>query len=286
MTSQSGNGSGHKGGFAGLVHNALEAKRQSGQDEELQVNKAPSKGLPSTGLKKNTAEWQQSNGKANGQGKGDRPSSSRQTSSSSIPSDADGEEDPRTDEDRTRDQEGPLGRGPGRHEPELKVNGGSIHDSPVEEKDMPSIPAPRGSAGDGRATPAPPEYFQDQAREDIPDRDTDGGKDGESHGTDGTGNGNENGIDPEERVVSRNDKKIAKRFTDETGHYPEGLLPVKDEAPPGSQNEIELHSRTPLIHVSQPSIIQLYVVGESLMGSTIELKMILDEGSKMDRYSK
>jgi hypothetical protein len=197
-------------------------------------------------LKKNTQEWQEQNasgkGTPNGRDGGERPSSSRQTSSSSIPSDADGEEDKRTKDERTRDQEGPLGRGPGKHEPEIKLNGGSVYDSPdeEEEREMPTIPAPRGSAGDGTATPVPPEYFQDQTKEDIPDRKEQGEGDR---------------VSPEERVVPRTDKKVAKRFTDEMGHYPEGLLPVKGENPPGSQNEIVLNSRTPLIHVS-PSLSQ------------------------------
>lgn len=236
-----------RGGFAGLVKNALEHKHQH-ENEQPEVDKAPSKGLPSTGLKKNTLEWQESNGSGKGTPDGEtRPSSSRQTSSSSIPSNAGGSQDERSGRERRRDQEGALGRGPGGHEPEIRVNGGDIYDSPGEEKDMPSIPAPRGSAGDGRATPAPPEYFQDQAREDIPDRSEEKGK-GKSRRDDT--DDSSNGINPEERVVSRNDKRIAKRFTDEAGHYPEGLLAVKDEAPPGSQNAIVLNSRTPVIHVS------------------------------------
>jgi hypothetical protein len=236
-------------GFAGLVKNALDHKHEN-EDQQAEVDKAPSKGLPSTGLKKNTLEWQESNGSGKGTPDGEtRPSgSSRQSSSSSIPSNAGGSNDERSNRERRRDQEGALGRGPGRHEPEIRVNGGSIHDSPVEEKDIPSIPAPRGSAGDGRATPVPPEYFQDQTREDIPDRSEEKGK-GKSR-RDST-DSDSNGINPEERIVSRNDKRIAKRFTDEAGHYPEGLLPVKDEAPPGSQNAIVLNSRTPVIHVSR-----------------------------------
>jgi len=247
-------------GFANLVKNALEHKHENGSQHE--VNKAPSKGLPATGLKKNTEEWQEQNGGSKGKGKGDRPSSSRQTSSSSIPSDADGETDERSPRERNRDQEGPLGRGPGKHEPEIKVNGGSIHDSP-EEETVPSVPAPRGSAGDGTATPAPPEYFQDQTKEGIPDRyfgsSEDKGREtdnvSKAEGKSGEGKGKERdetpeGIDPEEHVIPRTDKKIAKRFTDEAGHYPEGLQPVKDEAPPGSQNAIILNSRTPLINVS------------------------------------
>jgi hypothetical protein len=235
--------SGNKSGFAGLVRNALDQKRNSGQDEQLEVNKGPSKGLPSTGLKKNTLEWQESNGSGKGTPKDDkRPSSSRQTSSSSIPSDADGDDDSRTDAERNRDQEGPLGRGPGQHEKEIKANGDNVYDSP-EEDDMPSIPAPRGSVGDGAATPAPPGYFQERTKKNLPDNR------GEEEGKEDKSNGS-NGIDPEERVLSRNDKKVSKRFTDEAGHYPEGLPQVKDEAPPGSQNEIVLNSRAPVIHVS------------------------------------
>lgn len=250
----------NNGGFAGLVKNALEHKHQNGS--EPQINKAPSKGLPATGLKKNTAEWQEQNGCIKGKGKGGMPSRSRQSSSSSIPSDADGSEDERSPRERQRDQEGPLGRGPGQHEPELRVNGGSIHDSPEDEK-APSVPAPRGSAGDGKATPAPPEYFQDQTREGIPDKFfgssedkgrevrnvVNGGGKGKGKARDDT----PDGIDPEERVVPRTDKKIAKRFTDEAGNYPEGLQEVKDEAPPGSQNAIVLNSRTPNINVRRQS---------------------------------
>jgi hypothetical protein len=245
---QSGQSNGG-GGFAGLVKNALEHKHeQTGEDEE-KVRKAPSKGLPSTGLKKNTLEWKERNGREGSkENEDDRPSTSRQTSSSSIPSDAAGEEDERSGRERRRDQEGPLGKGPGRHEPQIKLNGGDLYDSPVEEKDMPSIPAPRGSAGDGSATPVPPEYFQDQAKEDIPEGGHGSSGKGKEKG-DSTGRP-QNGIDPEEHTLSRNESKIAKRFTDEAGHYPEGLLATKDEAPPGSQNTINLKSRTPLIHVS------------------------------------
>lgn len=246
----------HNGGFAGLVKNALEHKHQNGSEHE--INKAPSKGLPATGLKKYTAEWQEQNGGHKGKGKGGMSSRSRQSSSSSIPSDADGEDDERSPRERQRDQEGPLGRGPGQHEPEIKVNGGSIYDSPEDEK-APSVPAPRGSAGDGRATPAPPDYFQDQTREGIPDRffgsSEDKGRDAGNVANGGDkGKGKErddspDGIDPEERVIPRTDKKIAKRLTDEAGHYPDGLQPVKDEAPPGSQNAIVLNSRIPNINV-------------------------------------
>lgn len=246
----------HNGGFAGLVKNALELKHQNGSEHE--INKAPSKGLPSTGLKKNTEEWQEQNGGMKGKGKGGKPLGSRQSSSSSIPSDADGSTDERSPRERQRDQEGPLGRGPGKHEPEIRVNGGSIHDSP-ENETAPSVPAPRGSAGDGSATPAPPEYFQDQTKEAIPDRffgssEDKGRESGNVLGGVGKGKGKEreissNEIDPEERVTPRTDRKIAKKYTDEAGHYPEGLQPVKDEAPPGSQNAIVLNSRTPLINV-------------------------------------
>jgi len=246
----------NNGGFAGLVRNALDHKHQNGS--EPQIDKAPSKGLPATGLKKNTEEWQEQHRGTEGKGKGGMSSRSRQSSSSSIPSDADGDEDERSPRERQRDQEGPLGRGPGKHEPELRVNGGSIHDSP-EGEHAPSVPAPRGSAGDGKATPAPPEYFQDQTREGIPDRffgsSEDKGREARNAVNGGDkGKGKERDdaqedIDPEERVVPRTDKKIAKRFTDEAGHYPEGLQPVKDEVPPGSQNAIVLNSRTPNINV-------------------------------------
>jgi hypothetical protein len=252
------------GGFAGLVKNALEHKHQNGSQHE--INKAPSKGLPSTGLKKNTEEWQEANGGMKGKGKGGRPSGSRQTSSSSIPSDADGQEDERSPRERQRDQEGALGRGPGGHEREVKLNGGSVYDSP-EDEGAPTVPAPRGSMGDGdKATAAPPEYFQDQTKKAIPDKffgsSEDKGREagnvsnGEAE-SNGKGKGKERddtpeGIDPEERVVPRTDRKIAKKFTDEAGHYPGGLQPVKDEAPPGSQNQIVLNSRTPDINVRSP----------------------------------
>lgn len=273
-----GHGSGQKdGGFAALVNSVIDNKKSKTDDDDSsnsQAEKAPSKGLPATGLKKNTLEWQESNeSKArengNGNGNGQRPSSSRQSSSSSIPSNADGSADSRTQKEREHDQEGPRGRGPGGHEPDLRLNDGPMHDSPTEEKATPSIPPPRGSAGDGAATPAPPEYFRDNAKEDIPDRSDDGehqangdagrkGKGKEVNGdvSDDTSDDDDQppeGIDPEEHVRSRN-AKGNRKMTDEAGHYPEGLKGVKDEFPPGSQNEIILGPRLPQIHVCHPCL--------------------------------
>ena len=254
------------GGFAALVHSAMEGKKSRGDNDsgEETAKKAPSKGLPATGLKKNTEEYKKGASerreKQKVQNGGPRasPTPSRQSSSSSIPSNADGSEDPRTGDERRHDQEGPAGRGPGGHEPDLRLNDGPMHDSPQSERhvDLPSIPAPRGSAGDGTATPVPPEYFRDNAQEDIPDRSQ--RKAGSHEGVKGKGkgkgrqqdtNGEDSEFDPEEHVESRNSGQNRK-MTDEVGRLPDGLKGVKPEAPPGSQNEIVLAARLPDIHVS------------------------------------
>lgn len=252
------------GGFAALVHSAMEGKKAKGDkdDGEDTANKAPSKGLPATGLKKNTDEYKnkvaekKERKKQNG-GPRASPTPSRQSSSSSIPSNADGSQDPRTGDERRHDQEGPAGRGPGGHEPDLRLNDGPMHDSPQSERHaaLPSIPAPRGSAGDGTATPVPPEYFRDNAQEDIPDRSVrkaamnDDPK-GKGKGRQQDINGHDSDFDPEEHVESRTSGQNRK-MTDEVGRLPEGLQGVKPEAPPGSQNEIILAARLPDIHVSR-----------------------------------
>lgn len=173
----------------------------------------------------------------------------RQSSSSSIPSDAEGSEDSRTPSQRRHDQEGPAGKGPGQHEPQIKLNDGPLHDSPQSHHDdLPSIPPPRGSAGDGAATPVPPEYFRENAKEDIPASEQ-GQQQEKGKGAE---NGHANGttdFDPEEHVEPR-DSETNRKMTDEVGRYPEGLDGVKGENPPGSQNEIVLGPRVPLMHVS------------------------------------
>ena len=252
------------GGFAALVNNIIETKKSNpDSNNESTAHVGPSKGLPSTGLKKNTQEYLEAQRQK--QQNGSRPkslASSRQSSSSSIPSNADGTEDSRTDKQRQHDQEGPAGRGPGRHEPDLRINDEPLHDSPTSERngDLSSIPAPRGSAGDGAATPVPPEYFRENAKEDIPDRDS---KQTASDDVKGKGKGKQqdNGaradgdseFDPEEHVEGRTSGRNRK-MTDEAGRLPEGLAGVKSEAPPGPQNQIVLDARLPQIHVSLPLV--------------------------------
>lgn len=257
------------GGFAALVNNVIEGKKsnKSEDGESQQTNKAPSKGLPATGLKKNTLEWQESNGSGkqqNGDGGQQQrrlsQQSSRQSSSSSIPSNADGSLDKRTRSERQHDQEGPAGRGPGGHEPDLRLNDEPMQESPQSSThELASIPAPRGSAGDGAATPVPPEYFRDNAKEDIPNRGTAEDKAGNGMDTKGKGKGKQietedgdkgDGFDPEEHVEDRQSGNIRK-LTDEAGRFPEGMSGVKPEAPPGSQNQIVMDPRLPQIHVSR-----------------------------------
>lgn len=110
---------------------------QKGSAPETSTDKldgiVPSKRLPATGLKRNTQEWkdahpdeaaeQSSGGGADGR----RPRRSRRgSSSSSIPSQGakseDGGNDERTEEERSQAQEGPRGRGPGKHEEEIPTS--------------------------------------------------------------------------------------------------------------------------------------------------------------------
>lgn len=66
-----GHGSGQtNGGFAALVNNVIDGKKSQNDSSESQQTtyKGPSKGLPATGLKKNTLEWQESEQSNKGKG--------------------------------------------------------------------------------------------------------------------------------------------------------------------------------------------------------------------------
>lgn len=108
----------------------------------------------------------------------------------------------------------------------------------------------------------PPEYFRENAQEDFPDSSEKEQSKGKGKGkqpenddpsrreSDGAAQTSTPRIDPEEQVESRY-SKTNRQLTDEVGRYPEGLGGVKPEDPPGSQNQIILGPRLPLINVSQ-----------------------------------
>jgi hypothetical protein len=185
--------------------------------------------LPATGLKRNVEEANGSkepNGH-DGEANGDTPNrphiNGRASSSSSIPSNASGT-DPRNQQERDASQEGARGRGPGGHEAEItKENGGPIVDSPSQEEG-----------------PGQPEFEENEApkkggaetRGDEPLMGMDGSKEGNGH----------------DQSKTRTDR--SRTLTDEAGRLPEGVPGVKEEAPPGPQNEIVLDPRISYLQVS------------------------------------
>lgn len=252
MSGPAGTGAGGKGAAGGqgalfnLVHKAKETYNPQASSTTNLAEKGPSKGLPSTGLKRNTQEWKDEHGEAhkgeNGRADGDPQAEphqrktrlTRRASASSIPSDAEGDEDERTDEQRQRDQEGPAGRGPGKHEKDLsgvRVGPGHFTESPTEEN--------------------PPE--------------PEAGEAGEAPKANGTAHRSEEPLDTKHKEAERHpdresgqqgDFKVNSRrkSTDELGRAPDGLPGVKDEEPPGPRNEIVLDPR--ISHIQVGSSVQ------------------------------
>ncbi|WWD04615.1 hypothetical protein V865_002686 [Kwoniella europaea PYCC6329] len=231
-------GSGHANGstsnFTGLVSNLIQKKR-SEDDSNGQLDldgKAPSKGLPSTGLKRNTKEWKEAND--------DNESVS---SSSSIPSNATGDDDERPQADQERDQEGAEGKGPGRHEryiPNGEANNitESPESSPMEEKALKPFPQ------------SPSEDIQyrrqngyDHSQHDDKHKDKD-------EAIKLTIHKDSHDVDPEERA-DRRDSERERKKTDELGRRPDVMSGVKDEEGPSSRNEIVLDPRISYLHVHQ-----------------------------------
>jgi len=253
------------GGFAGLVHKMVKNKPQSNDDSTESVR--PSKGLPSTGLKRNTKEWQDEHGK-----KSDRNGKQRSdsvSSSSSIPSDV--------NDDRSSigesDQEGALGRGKGKHEKQLWYDddGREIAQSPTNED------GPNGHDGDDAPKRPPPANRDDEdsllpgagssnkrgavrdgghgLKEDLDDLDEQKKANGQGK-LQGAAGRSTHDDDPEQKVISRQDERMRK-FTDESGRYPDGLKAVKGEEPPGPRLDIVLDPR--ISHINVSSFAPVYV---------------------------
>nr|XP_019045930.1 phospholipase D [Kwoniella bestiolae CBS 10118]OCF24860.1 phospholipase D [Kwoniella bestiolae CBS 10118] len=231
-------GSGHhannsNANFTGLVSNLI--KKKQSEDEHGQPDldgKAPSKGLPSTGLKRNTKEWKEANEDDN-----DHDSVS---SSSSIPDNATGEDDGRSQIEQERDQEGAEGKGPGRHEGYIPNDDRGHHkitespeSSPIDEN--PSKPFPQSPSND---IPYSRQNGHDHHEEN-----------GTTHHT-LTIHKDSHDVDPEERA-DRRDSDRERKMTDELGRRPDALAGVKDEEGPSSRNEIVLDPRISYMHVHQ-----------------------------------
>jgi len=263
------NASNHSGGFASLVNNLVQHHKGDQSGEHLPDDVKPSKGLPSTGLKRNTKEWKEEHGDCDGctrypnghdRRRGSRSSSV--SSSSSIPSDVGPNETP----EREEDQEGALGWGKGRHERRILDNGeGRMTDSPMQ--DEPDSIQENGGQPQNKNTPPKERSESDSlvqgGRDDAGAAKRDGGhglkEDLADHREKKLEQGREEkegganrltyGDDPEQRIISRDDERLRK-LTDEAGRYPDGLKGVKGEEPPGPRLDIVLDPRISHMHVS------------------------------------
>ncbi|KAK8858386.1 hypothetical protein IAR55_002613 [Kwoniella newhampshirensis] len=216
---------GASGGFADLVSNLTNKNGSKSNGDALNDDEdtAPSKGLPATGLKRNTEEWKEKHEK-----------NRRQSSSSSIPSDADGDDDDRTGTQREKDQEGAEGRGPGGHE-EFIEDGHQITDSPL------------GSPSDERGEDVSTEQQDKRSKPPKNKSSANGNMRREEQLQVDRGRAR---IDPEERT-DRRDSSRERQRTDELGRRPDGLAGVKEEESPGPRNEIVLDPRISHIHYHQ-----------------------------------
>ena len=262
------NASNHSGGFASLVNNLVQHKKDGeGSGEHLPDDVKPSKGLPSTGLKRNTKEWKEEHGDCDGctdypNGHDRRKHRSGSvSSSSSIPSDVGPDETP----EREEDQEGALGRGKGRHEQRILQNGGAgVMDSPTQEE-----PEDMQENTEGQDKNTPPKERSESHSLVQGGTDSDGAatRDG-GHGleedlashrekkvqqgheeNEGGANRLTYGDDPDQKIISRDDER-QRKLTDEAGRYPDGLKGVKGEEPPGPRLDIVLDPRISHMHVS------------------------------------
>ena len=234
MSGPAGSGSSANAGLAGLVHRAVNTHKSSGSSPKSSVDDvAPSKGLPSTGLKRNTREWQEDHRKSRGQRKGTGES---QSSSSSIPSNATGSiKDPEALTQQTTPESETKMFGTGKKE---------MTDEP-EELEPPSTQETSRSV-----SPTPPKHGPTFATEKSKD----------AYGTarvtkakvqaPPSSEPQESEIDPEEKMMRRDEMEVLK---DEVGRSPDKLAAVKSEEPPGPRTTIELNTRIPHQHVSASS---------------------------------
>ena len=257
-------------GFAGLVKQLLADNVSNPQENGLPNggDVGPSRGLPRTGLKRNTSDYKEEEDKRRRDGR-----SGSQTSSGGIPSDAKGDKDgqgPR--EEREDGQEGAEGRGPGKHEKKL-LDGGGYVESPSQEKDEESLgwkstppkakdgqlgletPSRQGQVSVSNTTPDAPTSTDVDGTDEDPFPSVPGPSSRSAETTDKGGDDDLGGrttgdrFDPEEKIAQR-DSKQSRRMTDEVGRYPDGLAGVKEEEPPGPRNEIILDPRISHLHVS------------------------------------
>ncbi|WWC88903.1 uncharacterized protein L201_003818 [Kwoniella dendrophila CBS 6074] len=245
---------GSNSNFTGLVSNLVKKKHSEGEGNngpDLDDQK-PSKGLPSTALKRNTKEWKEANGDQDDEDpkekirKNRSGSQSSVSSSSSIPDNATGEEDPRTEEEQERDQEGAEGRGPGGHEKRIpngdrenhQVNGYGNHSHQITESPESSPTEEKPHPDNSDSSPLENIDFSRQNGHEKP-------KDIPL-----TIHKDSRDIDPEERIDKRNSKSEKKK-TDELGRRPDAMAGVKEEEVPSSRNEIVLDPRIPYMHYHQ-----------------------------------
>lgn len=260
----SGKGQSTGGGFSALVRN-LKKKSEDESTEYLPDGQGPSRGLPSTGLKRNTAEFKEAeaqkkkekerkkravNGDANGEEDG-------YSSSSSIPDGAVRGDDSETEAEREQGQEGATGRGPGQHEKDLVKRSES---SRYFDNDPAESPAEELDEDSAVKQSDPPKDDDSNIRHETPlqgHSDGQGGSKAQANGDskahdhdeDGSRRQKSDGFDPEERMLRHDDERM-RRLTDEAGKYPDTLKGVKPEVPPGPQNEIVLDPRISHMHVS------------------------------------
>ncbi|WVR06183.1 hypothetical protein IAU60_003213 [Kwoniella sp. DSM 27419] len=243
LAGNGGNGKGN-GSFASLVHNMVEKKKSDGAaNNDSLIGVIPSKGLPSTGLKRNTKEWQEANGHG-GEHK-TRSRSSSASSASEIPDSATKEEDARTDAERERQQEGAEGKGPGGHE-HLVLNGHGGSNG-HQFTDSPEA-SPTNEHPPDQSTPSADKDAKNHLNGD--DEEKQKQEDHENKVELLTARRGRYDIDPEERT-DRRDSSRERQKTDEIGRRPDGLPGVKDEEGPGPRNEIVLGPRISHMHYHQ-----------------------------------
>ncbi len=271
--------------FANVVGSLRRKKEGSSTSTTASVpdGVGPSQGIPGTGLKRNTKEWkdEHENGKENGYQKGERRGlggvggrgrrRGSESSSSSIPSNAtgSGSEDREVDSNH---QEGPEGRGPGKHEKRIMETGhGGLVESPLEDEFPNTSHGPKDREDD---------IWGKEQREDGYGKSNGYGKENGLGGEEGhvretgygwenghagenghgreNGHGDESGIDREEKMMGRKEGRN-KKLKDETGRMPDDLPGVKEEQAPGPRNEIFLDPRISHIHVSSSAFYLTFI---------------------------
>ena len=244
-------------GFAAVVGKLRNQRKNGGSSSPILDDVRPSRGLPSTGLKRNTSEWRDEHRQNNGRKRRDS-----QSSSSSIPSNATGSSSgDENDQRRAWGQEGAEGRGPGKHERRIFDGRGQITESPTEDVGPANFLERSRPPNDGdynfrKATALENGHSVERPLENGHGggkRDGHVGHEGENGDGGESGDEGDNGLDPEEMMLGRLEGRN-KGLTDEAGRMPEGLPGLKEEQSPGPRNEIVLDPRVSHIHVSRSVI--------------------------------